>query len=70
MWSSSRDFICAIIQNNFDYTQDRSLGNFDCYSPHGKTNFINRLNEEFAISAREIKNLYINDINYLSSYIG
>ena len=70
MWSSLSRFHCAIIQNNFDYTQDRSLGNFDCYSPHGKTNFINRLNEEFAISAREIKNLYINDINYLSSYIG
>ena len=31
---------------------------------------INQLNLEFAKSAREITNLHINDINYLSSYVG
>jgi len=70
IWNSLSKFDCAIIQNNFDYTIDRSLGNLDCYDIHGKTYFINQLNSEFSKEAREIKNLYINDINYLSSYIG
>ena len=70
IWNSLSRYNCAIIQNNFDFPVDRSLGNLDCYDMHGKTYFINRINLEFAKSAREIKNLYINDINYLSSYIG
>jgi len=70
IWNSLSKFDCAIIQNNFDYTIDRSLGNLDCYDIHGKTYFINKLNSDFAKEAREIKNLYINDINYLSSYVG
>lgn len=70
IWQSLSKYNCAIIQNNFDYPIDRSLGNLDCYDIHGKTYFINRLNHEFAKSANEIKNLYINDINYLSSYLG
>jgi len=70
IWNSLSKFDCAIIQNNFDYTTDRSLGNLDCYDIHGKTYFINKLNDEFSLNARKMKNLYINDINYLSSYIG
>jgi len=70
IWSCLSKFGCAIIQNNFDYTLDRSLGNLDFSDIHGKTYFINQLNNEFAKSSREIKNLYINDINYLSSYLG
>lgn len=70
IWQSLSKFNCAIIQNNFDYSVNRSLGNLDCYDIHGKTHFINRLNDEFAKYARKISNLYINDINYLSSYLG
>ena len=70
IWGSLSKFDCAIIQNNFDYIDNRSLGNLDCYDIHGKTYFINKLNDEFSLNGREIKNLYINDINYLSSYIG
>ena len=70
IWSSLAKYDCAIIQNNFDYTIDRSLGNLDCYDIHGKTYFINQLNNEFSKISRGVKNLYINDINYLSSYIG
>ena len=70
IWSSLSKFDCAIIQNNFDYTDNRNLGNLDCYDVHGKTYFINKLNDEFSLNARKIKNLYINDINYLSSYLG
>ena len=70
IWGALSKFDCAIIQNNFDYTENRSLGNLDCYDIHGKTYFINKLNDEFSLNGREMKNLYINDINYLSSYIG
>ena len=70
VWDGLARFDCAIIQNNFDYTENRSLGNLDCYDIHGKTYFINKLNVEFSLCGREMRNLYINDINYLSSYIG
>ena len=70
IWSSLTKYNCPIIQNNFDYTVNRSLGNLDFYDIHGKTYFINQLNDKFSQEARAIKNLYINDINYLSSYIG
>ena len=70
IWSALSKFDCAIIQNNFDYTNSRSLGNLDCYDIHGRTYFIKKLNDHFSVNARKIKNLYINDINYLSAYIG
>ena len=70
VWAALSKFDCAIIQNNFDYTLDRSLGNLDCSDFHGKTYFINQLNSHFSKESREMTNLYINDINYLSSYIG
>jgi FkbH-like protein len=70
IWSSLTKYNCPIIQNNFDYTVNRSLGNLDFYDIHGRTYFINQLNDKFSQEARVIKHLYINDINYLSSYIG
>lgn len=70
IWSSLQKYNCAIIQNNFDFPINRSLGNLDSYDIHGKTHFISNLNLQFGKSAREIKNLYINDINYLSAQIG
>lgn len=70
IWKALERFNCPIIQNNFDFPSDRSLGNLDCYDIHGKTFFINRLNQEFAKHGQEINNFYINDINYLSAYIG
>ena len=70
MWKSLQKYNCAIVQNNFDLPVERVLGNLDCYDIHGKTHFINRLNQAFASEAREIANLYINDINYLSAYVG
>jgi len=70
IWNSLRRYDCAIIQNNFDLPLDRALGNLDCSDIHGKTYFINMINMEFSKYSREIDNLYINDINYLSSYLG
>ena len=59
IWEGLSKFNCAIIQNNFDYTENRSLGNLDCYDIHGKTYFINKLNDEFSLNGREMQNLYI-----------
>ena len=70
IWNSLAKYDCTIIQNNFDLPLERSLGNLDAYDIHGKTYFINELNRAFANSAMELKNLYLNDINYLSSYLG
>jgi len=70
VWLSLKKYNCSIIQNNFELPFERSLGNFDFYNVHGKVNFIHRLNQSFALSANDIKNLYINDIHYQSSLIG
>ncbi len=70
IWSALLKYDCAIIQNNFDYPIDRDLGNMDNYDIHGRIHYLNQLNLAFAENARDIKSLYINDINYLSSYIG
>lgn len=61
---------CIIIQNNFEYPSHRLLGNLDCYDPRGATHFISRLNTAFAGYAAKARNFYINDINYLSSWLG
>ena len=70
IWNSLKKFNCPIIQNNFDLPINRSLGNLDAYDIHGKTYFLNKLNLEFAKETRENSILYINDINYLCSFIG
>jgi FkbH-like protein len=46
------------------------LGNRDAYDLHGKTNFINKLNELFYEYARNHEKFYIHDINYLSARYG
>ncbi len=70
IWQSLLRYNCVIIQNNFEYLENKTLGNLDCYDIHGKTYFINKLNEKLHRLARKNKNLYINDINYLASYEG
>ncbi len=70
IWNALNKYDCDIIQNNFDLPLNRSRGSLDCYSEHGEVYFINQLNLEFSKNAKEINNLHINDINYLSSYIG
>ncbi len=70
IWNALSKYNCAIIQNNFDLPPQRTLGNLDSYDPHGKIHFINRLNQAFSKEAYERKNLYLNDINYLSASIG
>ncbi|MDE7339392.1 MAG: HAD-IIIC family phosphatase [Lachnospiraceae bacterium] len=71
MWNKIADvYQCPVIQNNFEPPYYRLLGNADFAEPHGRLNFINRLNEKFAAYARAHKNFFINDINYMASCYG
>lgn len=71
MWKSLFEkYNCPIIQNNFELPLYRLMGNKDASSPHGKLNFITKLNQKFYDFAEKHDNFYINDINYLSSVYG
>ncbi|MFC3886646.1 HAD-IIIC family phosphatase [Bacillus songklensis] len=71
LWEKAiSDHNCIIIQNNFEYPRNRSLGNLDAVNYNGLTYFINKLNVMFSEYAQENTQILINDINYLSSWIG
>ena len=71
MWQAlDQKFHCPIIQNNFDRPNYRLMGNRDVWDPHGRTNFIARLNARFNDYAADHKNFYLNDIDYLSADYG
>lgn len=71
MWQKlSEKFHCPIIQNNFDRPNYRLMGNRDIYDPHGRSNFISRLNQLFYQYAAQQEDFYINDIDYLSADYG
>jgi FkbH-like protein len=59
-----------IIQNNFDLPQLRPLGNLEASESFGRSNFLLRLNSEFANYARSHSRFVINDILYLSARVG
>ena len=70
IWISLTQYQCPIIQNNFEFPQQRILGNLDAYDPRGALNYITRLNAFFADEAHSRSNLYLNDINYLAATLG
>lgn len=71
MWEKIESvYHCPVIQNNFEYPFYRLLGNADATDIHGRVSYINRLNEKFAVYAREHKDFFIQDINYLSACYG
>ena len=59
-----------IIQNNFDLPHLRPLGNLEASESFGRSNFLLRLNAEFASYARNHSRFLINDILYLSARVG
>ncbi len=61
---------CPVIQNNFEQPYCRGLGNYDGYALHGRSRFISELNIRFGEEARLRANLHLNDINYLSAWVG
>jgi FkbH-like protein len=71
IWDSiAAKYACPVIQNNFELPHFRGLGNLDSYDIHGRSRFISELNLRFAEQARQRKNLYLHDINYLSAWFG
>ncbi|MBR1451449.1 MAG: HAD-IIIC family phosphatase, partial [Lachnospiraceae bacterium] len=71
MWEKARNtYHCPIIQNNFEFPSYRILGNSDCVNVAGSVNYINSLNARFAGYAREHKDFYFEDIQYLSASYG
>lgn len=72
IWNKIKEvYKCPIIQNNFEPVAYRVYGNSDVYRNNGEMCFINRLNQKFYEYASDSgNNLYINDINYLASWIG
>ena len=61
---------CVVIQNNFELPQTRIIGNSSFYLENGNVKFVNKLNLFISEATKKYSNLYINDINYLSSLIG
>ena len=71
MWGKIENtYHCPVIQNNFEHPFYRLLGNADATDIHGRVNYINRLNAMFAAYARDHKDFFIQDINYLSAVYG
>lgn len=60
----------TVIQNNFEFPSIRFYGNIDLVNSSGVINFIQTLNQKFAQASKIIPQLYIQDIQYLSSYFG
>lgn len=71
MWKKLEEtWHCPIIQNNFEYPFYRLMGNQDGVDVHGRTYFVNRMNERFAAYARDHASFFINDINYQAAVYG
>jgi FkbH-like protein len=71
MWDAVAErYACPVIQNNFELPHYRGLGNLDSYDIHGRSRFVSELNLRFSEQARQRKNLYLNDINYLAAWFG
>lgn len=71
MWEKiEAKYHCPVIQNNFEFPTYRLLGNQDAVNVAGRVSYINALNERFTRYAREHKDFYICDIQYLSASYG
>lgn len=71
VWEAlARRFRCTVIQNNFEYPDERLLGSKDATDVHGRVNFITRLNLKFAEYAEAHSGFLIHDLNYLAAQYG
>ncbi len=67
--NAALSFGCPVICNNFELPLYRPSGNGEARFAGGNVRYIGRMNTLLAQLAAE-NNIYINDINYLSSYHG
>lgn len=70
VWDAAAKLGCPVIQNNFEYPRFRVMGNYEAIAPSGKVRFVRRLNEMMADYAYQNKNIFINDLNYISARYG
>lgn len=61
---------CPIIQNNFEYSFYRLIGNKDASDYYRKVNFVTMVNCAFYEYAQTQDNSFICDINYISASYG
>lgn len=71
IWGSlAEKYHCTIIQNNFAYLPYRVIGNASRISDSGNVRYIDDLNRYISDHARTHQDLFVNDVNYLSAYVG
>lgn len=71
MWNGlEQRYHCVIIQNNFEYFKYRMIGNAARTNSSGNINYIEKINQFISEQCRTSRDIYLNDINYLSSYVG
>jgi len=61
---------CPVIINNYDKPRLRVMGNYEAVAPSGRVRYVRRLNEMLADWAWSHQSVYINDLDYLSSFYG
>ncbi|WP_295211034.1 HAD family hydrolase [Ruminococcus sp.] len=70
-WDGVKEhFNCPVIQNNFELPSYRLMGNMDASDRRGAVNFVTRLNVKLYDRIAERKEIYLNDINWLSAAYG
>lgn len=71
IWQSLEErYHCTVIQNNFEYFLYRMIGNTARTRKDGSVNYIDRLNQFITAYVQEHQHLYVNDIHFLSAYVG
>ena len=71
IWESlAETYQCDIIQNNFEYFPYRIIGNAAKVDKGGNVRYIDNINDFVTVYAEHHKYFRVNDIHYLSSYIG
>lgn len=71
VWDAlEKRFNVPVLQNNFEKPLLRILGNNDGCDHRGKTSFINELNVKLAEALEQRRNLFLIDLDYISSYYG
>lgn len=71
IWKQLKErYGCIVIQNNLEYPKYRICGNASRYLDKGSVYYIDALNAFIHKSIEESKHIFLNDINYLSSWLG
>ena len=71
IWASLAENVgCQIIQNNFELPANAIFGNLDAVSSGGRTRFVNELNRQFALEARQNARLILQDLASISARVG